>query len=45
MKVELEFKVETDDKAEVLSKTAELVKTAQQHGFDFLELEIEEDKD
>ncbi len=45
MKIELEFEADSKDKSEVLSKLAELVKIAQQHGLDLKELEIESEED
>ncbi|RMF31623.1 MAG: hypothetical protein D6752_01825 [Candidatus Nitrosothermus koennekii] len=46
MKVELEFKIDSNDKAEILSKLVEVVKIAQQQGLELEEIEIErEDED
>lgn len=46
MKIELEFKTDSNDKAEILSKLVEVVKIAQQQGLELEEIEIErEDED
>lgn len=44
--MELEFKIDSNDKAEILSKLVEVVKIAQQQGLELEEIEIErEDED
>lgn len=40
MKVELEFNTEINDKAEILAKMAQLVKTAKELGFNLEEAEL-----
>lgn len=44
MKVEVEFSTKSGDKAEVLSKIAQLVRTANELGLSIKEIEFEEDE-
>ncbi len=45
MKVEVEFKVESNDKAEILAKLVDVIKVAQEKGLELDEIEMESEEE